>query len=466
MISHAFPPTGGSGVQRTAKFARYLPEFGWQPIVFSADAVADLPRDESLVRELPADLDHRVRRAVHPVHAARRVVRSLRDGIGTHTVIARCLDRLDRSIQRVGYRAAAWSIPDDALPWAIASLPALRRIIRRERIDAIYSTFSPASNHLLAWLLKRRSGLPWVADFRDLWTDNFDFRESRTRRWLEGRFLESADAVTGVSDDQARILAGHVPGREGKFATIPNGADAADFAGLDRASLRKELQIPHDRFVLSYVGSFVASAEPRPILDGLEAFVQTLTDRARFEFRLVGTVPASILRYVRRSGVQPKMTGYVSHARAVREMVAADCLLLGNATTGMNCESVLPGKLFEYFAAGRPIVHIGPSSGATDAMIRKCQAGVTVPPDAGSISGSLNIMWRRWLQGDPPGGCTPDRLAPYTRRNLTRDLATVLDDVVAAAPGHVSSAGIRASTSRRSRGSSAAATCHTMSQSI
>ncbi len=438
MISHAFPPVGGSGVQRTAKFAKYLPQFGWKPIVWSAGSVPDMPHDATLTDDLPADLDHRIHPGVHPAQAAQRALRRVGRLSASERTWARGVGVVERRVQWLGYWAAGWSIPDGAVPWAIASLPALRRIVRHERIDALYSTFSPASNHLLAWRLKQLTGLPWVADFRDLWTDNFDFQGTsglryRLRRWLEQRFLESADAVISVSPDQTRILANHVASQKQKFSTIPNGADAEDFAQCDRARIRRELSLPADRFVLSYVGGFVASAEPLAIVEGLETFVRQLPNRARFEFRIVGTIPASVMRFVDRSGIRPTVTGYVEHARAVREMVAADALLLGNTTTGRNCASILPGKLFEYFAAGRPIVHVGPAPGATDTMIRECHAGVTVPPEPTKIAETISVLLDQWESGNLTPGCPPERLSPYTRRALAQEMAGVLNGLTASA---------------------------------
>ena len=435
MIAYVFPPSGGSGVQRAAKFAKYLPGFGWTPLVWSAPSVPELPQDETLGADLPADLDHRTRPGVHPGHTLRAALRRLRQAAGPHRRTVSLLDGLEWRLGKVAQGVSKWSMPDTAMPWALASLPALRRIVRRERIDAVYSTFSPASNHLLAWLLTRRGGLPWSADFRDLWTDNFDFDDPRTvrrrmRQWFENTFLRSADAVVGVSADQTRILGGHVPGEEDKFVTITNGADTDDFASLDRRTVRRELGIDPRRFVLTYVGSFASWREPLATLEGVSAFLRRGHDMGdRFEFRIVGTIPKLVMRYVERTGVAPTTRGYVSHGQAVREMVAADCLLLSSPASGLNCASVLPGKIFEYLAAGRPILYVGPTPGASDALLTKCRAGVTLPPDPQRIGDMLYRFWSQWSRGTLPEGCPPDRFAPYSRRALTGKLAGLLDQL-------------------------------------
>ncbi len=432
MISHVFPPAGGSGVQRMAKFAQYLPEFGWTPVVWTRESAPELPADETLLGDLPADLDRRSAPGVHPSHAFHRMVDRVRRG-PARTM----LEALDWRFERLAGRVSSWWLPDAAMPWAMGSVPGLWRMARRERPDAILSTFGPASNHLLGWLMKRWTGRPWVADFRDLWTDNFDFDvDSRVRRrmraWLERKFLEAADVVVGVSDEQTRVLAGHLPGQQEKFVTIPNGVDLNDFSPLDRARVRLELGIPEDRFVLSHVGSLVSSAEPSAILNGVGSFKRRTRDLdGRFEFRIVGSVPAPILRRVVEANVSPMIRGYVTHGEAVRETLAADCLILGNTTTGPNCASIQPGKVFEYLAAGRPILHVGPAGGACDRLIVECHAGVTVGPEPERISAVLHEWWIAWQRGALPPGCDPERVTPYGRQALTGRLAGILDRLVA-----------------------------------
>mgnify|MGYP001570995350 CR=1 FL=1 len=247
MIAYAFPPTGGSGVQRSANpsrlrawFAKYLPQFGWLPTVWTADEVDGLPRDPTLCDELPPEVVVSPRNAGSGILAMRRSLRGFvnaRAGEGLTAVASRFAKAID-------WRLDAWqpatALPDDCIRWARRSVGPLTRQLRSERFEVIYSIYSPASSHWLALELKRRTNLPWVADFRDLWTDDCRYREPTpqrraTHRQLEQEILEAADVVIAVSERQRRILADHMPAKRDKFITITNGFDPADFAGVGDA---------------------------------------------------------------------------------------------------------------------------------------------------------------------------------------------------------------------------------------
>jgi glycosyltransferase involved in cell wall biosynthesis len=253
MIASAFPPTGGPGVQRSAKFAKYLPQCGWGPVVVAANGDADLPRDESLLADLPADL---------PVHRLtgcdpRPALRALRRSAGP--LAGKLAWRGERLINRL----LAGMYPDRLVCWALRAFPRCRRLIDAHDVAVIYSTYSPASNHLLGWWLHAATGLPWVADFRDLWTDDYGYAPaSRWRYWLD-RALESAvlaraDAVIAVSPGQRDLLAARVPQASAKFVTITNGFDASDLGPLP---IPNEAPPPPPRegaFTLTFTGSFLS----------------------------------------------------------------------------------------------------------------------------------------------------------------------------------------------------------------
>ncbi len=441
MICAAFPPSGGAGVQRSAKFAKFLPQFGWTPIVWTCGPLADLPRDESLLNELPPQVDVRVPSRWHfsgsqfkandrPMSAAavsdvKRISRSARWANG----LAWRLDRWTRPMRQA-------MVPDQQVFWALASVAELRRVIRRERIDVIYSTYSPASNHLLGWLLKRSTGRPWVSDYRDLWTDDCWYPFSRgpiwrrsADRWLQRRFLEAADAMVGVSPDQTRILSDHVPHRRDRFTTIYNGVDLDDFGELvPSAPVRSE------RFVLAHVGRFTRERVKDEMLEGFARFARYLNDdRYRFELRIVGQMPAELRRAVQETGICCEARGYASHRDAVQEMTSADALLL-QYPHETNADTAISGKLFEYFAAGRPILMIGPAGSATRRLVESFEAGIGTDMRADDVCAALRRYWELWNSDRMPRGCERWRLQGFTRRELAGELASVFDATLAGAP--------------------------------
>lgn len=240
MIAYVFPPTGGSGVPRSAKFAKSLPQFGWLPTVWTADEFEGLPCETTLCDELLPEAGTCPRIAGSGILAMRRSLRGFvnaRAGEGLSAVASRFAKAID-------WRLEAWqsaiSHPDDCIASARHSVDPLTRQIQSERFDVIYSTYSPVSNHWLALELKRRTSLPWVADFRDLWTDDSRYREPSPQRraahrQLEQEILEAADVVITVSERQRRTLADHVPTQRYKFITITSGFDPSDFAGVGDA---------------------------------------------------------------------------------------------------------------------------------------------------------------------------------------------------------------------------------------
>lgn len=433
MIASAFPPTGGPGVQRSVKFAKYLPHFGWRPTVWTVEAAEDLPRDETLSVDLPNEVSVVRWGSGSHLRALRRLVHAHADGSGVVPRLAKAVD------WRLGDWLTRGPLPDECAEWARASAQPACRLVERERIGVIYSTFSPASNHLLALLLKRKTRLPWVADFRDLWTDDYRYRENSDRRRsahrkLEQEILEAADVVVGVSERQTRILASRVPYEQYKCVTITNGFDPADFP--ERSGEKR----PDDNtFLLAHVGRFDRWRTPKVWFAGLERFVETLgTDRRRFALRIVGHIDDSTRSRLQATGATCTFTGYVSHARAVQEMRSADGLLL-NVPDGPNAESVIPAKLFEYLAADQPILVVGPVDGEAERIVRSCAAGVTANFNEIQIADALGRLFAGWYAGRPLYGCDPVLLAPFRRDTLTGELASVFNRLVGGPSGPVES---------------------------
>jgi glycosyltransferase involved in cell wall biosynthesis len=426
MIAYAFPPTGGPGVQRSAKFAKYLPQFGWRPTVWTVEEADGLPRDETLCDDLPPEVTVCPRGAGGGMVAMRRALRGFanaRCGEGLTGLTSRFAKALD---WRVDQWVTAGLLPDDCIGWARRSIGPLMRTLGAESFDVLYSTFSPASNHWLALELKRQTGLPWVADFRDLWTDDCRYRESSPQRraahrHLEQQILERADVVVGVTGTQTKILAGHLPEAAEKFITITNGFDPDDFAPP------ADPPRSDGQFVLSYVGRFDLSQTSEEWFNGLHGFIDRLGEqRDRFLFRVVGFVNRAAQAKLLATGARCEFVGYVSHREAIRVMCASDALLL-HAPTGPNGDSVIRAKIFEYLASKRPILAVGPRGGECERIVRSCTAGLYVTYSLRAVAGALHRLFESWKAGEPMGGARPDRLESFSRIGLTRRLAEVFD---------------------------------------
>jgi glycosyltransferase involved in cell wall biosynthesis len=423
MISAAFPPLGGPGVQRSAKFAKYLPAFGWTPVVWCAGHLEGLPLDDTLLAELRDEV------SIHSFEG-RSVGSRLRRGLQRRGRSASAGARVCRKVAEwLADRDARRLVPDVMARWARESIVALRSIVRRERFDAIYSTYTPASNHVIARALHRATGWPWIADFRDLWTDDYtyvghDARRRAAERALEQTILEEADRVIGVTARQTAILAARVPSAPEKFVTITNGFDPADFR--EPPARRRDPRAGGGRFVLAHVGRFDHWRTGDALMEGLRRFAASLgEERERVELRIVGHAGAQGREGLARAEVPATFTGYVTHRDAVGEMRAADALLL-SVPDGRNADTVVPAKLFEYLATGRPILVVGPLDGAAERIVRECRAGVTAEFEGQRVALGLRQMYEAWRGGRPLGGCPVELLEPFSRVTQTRELATLL----------------------------------------
>lgn len=422
MIAAAFPPTGGPGVQRTAKFAKHLPQFGWQPVVWTIDRLEEYPSDVSLANELSVQVKVHRQPSRLVTHWAQRLAKTLRDRSPT-----------SRAAKAIGWRLERWTqrhvFPDKYAAWTRKSVVPLCRLTRECHVDAIYSTFSPASNHWLALKIKRITGLPWIADFRDLWMDDYRYggssdRLQRAHRRLEQEVLEVADAVVGVTTSQTELLASHVTNASHKFHTITNGFDPIDFDPLPSIERTRG-----KRFVLAYVGRLDTLRAPPALIEGIRRFIQCDASWAhRFVFRVIGHVGDDTASRIQATGVDFEFEPYKNHREAVRAMHAADALLV-TVPDGRNAASTIPAKSFEYLATSRPILHVGPTNGECARLIQACDAGMATSFDSAEVMEALSCLFDSWLSGSPIPGCNPARLAAFERAELTRRLAHLLDEV-------------------------------------
>ncbi len=426
MIAAAYPPSGGSGVQRTLKFTKYLPQFGWLPIVWTVDHIDALPTDESLCDEIPAEVE--VHRRPH------------RFGKGPAGRITDALQQAGPLGSRLA-NAAKWRIekwnrnrawPDEFAKWVEESVAPLQTLIRERNVEAIYSTYSPSANHLLALKLKQATGLPWIADFRDLWTDDLRYSETDLKRHqanveLEQTILETADSVVGVSPSQTQVLAGHVPEQREKFTTITNGYDPADFE-----EVRQYEHNPDRPFTLSFVGRFDRQRADDDLFIALRRFVDGLGEHHhRFVFRIVGEFDSSTSRKLQEAGIPFETTGYVSHQKAIQEMCSADALLLTTDRSGPNASTVICGKIFEYLASKRPILTIGPSGWEGQRLIESFNAGITTPWKPIQIASALQTMYKTRNAPSSIAETNAKALGSISRISLSEDLGQLFDTTAA-----------------------------------
>src|SRR5262245_18040572 len=370
LVTAYFPPAGGGGVQRPLKFATHLPSFGIETHVLAPTDTNWIHRDEELLPPTQAWV-HRVR-YVGP--KGRRPSEELH---GKHG--------LELAVTKARLLPRRLVIPDEAATWNLTSVPAALRIARNEEIDAVLTTSPPGSVHLVGASVKSALGIPWVADLRDSLLAHQDRRadglavrlKSRTVKVVAGVVARHADAVVTAFDSIADEMRGL--GTNGRLVTIPNGSDFEHFAGLEYT--------PGERFRMPHTAAFFGRRDPRPFL---RALAESGFDDVVVRF--VGGFRAADLEYAESLslGGRIEVIPFVPRRRSLELQRDSEALLLIASEAGGRGTGVIPGKLFEYLAAERPILAAVPEGGAAARLIEETGAGLVAPEDdADAIHGAL-----------------------------------------------------------------------------
>jgi glycosyltransferase involved in cell wall biosynthesis len=404
-----FPPAGGGGVQRSLKLAQYLPALGVETHVLAPDDPKWVHRDTELLVPTQAWV-HRVRylgpRARKPAEELRRT------------------EGLEKALLQAQVTARRLLVPDASVTWNLTAIPAAIRIARREGIDAVITTSPPGSVHFIGAAVQKATGARWLADLRDPLVANphrrSDTTATRARQSANEQLARvvarRADAVSCVSDAIAEEMRGLEP--RGIVRTISNGCDFDDFAGLEYA--------PAERFRITHAGSFFGKRDPRPFLQAFHASGLDAVARFVGDFRSTDRKWAESLHL----GDRLQLIDY-ARRQSLRLQRDSEALLLLVPDAGGRGKGVLSGKVFEYLAAGRPILAVVPPDGAAAELVREAGAGVVVAPDdVEGMRRALEELHARFLDGGLRDVELPDDLRRrLSRRARVEDTASLLREI-------------------------------------
>ena len=408
LVTMYFPPAGGGGVQRPLKIATHLPSFGIETHVLAPDDPKWVHRDEEAAAPTQAW-----------VHRAR--YHGPRGRIPSEELYA--LEGVDRLRYQAGALVRRALVPDKSVTWAPNAIPTAIRIVKREGIDAVLTTSPPNSVNLIGAAVKAATGVKWIADLRDPLIADADNPVERlparmkenVQRGIARLVASQADAIVTAWDGIAEEIRGYEP--KAPVTVIPNGADYDDFEGLD--------YVPADRFRITHTGSFFGKRNPRPFLTALqESGLQNVV--ARF----IGELTTRDREWVEELelGDRLELLPFGSRRRALAYQRDSEALLLLLPEAGDRGAPVLPGKIFEYLAAERPILAAVPPTGAAANLIRESGAGVVVAPDdVGGIREALIGLEARWRAGRLNGAPLPEELRErISRRRRVQELSELL----------------------------------------
>lgn len=431
IISYYWPPTGGSGVQRWVKFAKYLPAEGWQPVIYTPENPEQLAVDSSLEAEVPAEAEVIRRRIVEPYEMYKKLLR--RSGHSKEAVEVNPVNAQNKSFLQ---KTAMWIRgnffrPDPRCLWIRPSVKFLKKYLEDHPVDLIVSTGPPQSMHLIGRKLAKETGLPWIADFRDPWTKIFYFKHLQmtraTEKWhhkMEKKVLDDATAVVAVSplvqqDFQAMT--------QTPVELITNGFDECDFVA---EKCTEAYGGPDRNFVITHTGLFAADGNPTVLWDVLSEKCGKDADfKKLLKIRLVGKTDEQILKAIKDAGLDANLEnmGYQPHAVAVEQQRAASLLILP-LRKEPEYKAVLPGKLFEYLASWRPILGIGQTDGAMSMILNDTKTGVVLDwEDKVSIQKHIDMCWENHLAGRLT--VEGADISLFTRRNLTSRMAELFEKI-------------------------------------
>lgn len=431
LVSYYFPPSGGSGVQRPTKFAKYLPQSGWDVTVLTVDPkYASYPDlDDDMVNELPDSVDIVRTRAWDPYNIyARLLGKDKQDAIVVHmsdTDAPGWKDHLARWVR------ANVFVPDARVGWVRYAVKEAVELYQEEPYDVVLTTGPPHSVHLIGKRLARRIGVPWVADFRDPWTGIFYRADmpvfplvDRYEKRLEKSVLTEADEVVVVSMKDKHDFE-KLTGRTVSY--IPNGYDPEDFHGAGDNRRTDSTNFERNRFVLGYVGVLDEPSNPQHLWTALGNASGALPE---VSISITGRAEEGVLRQIREAGLNVISNGYLPHEDAVRAM--HDCSLLFFCVyKGEENRYLVPAKLYEYLATGVPILGVGPVDGEAAKILDECGAGKMFDyRDRQGMTDYLMQHYEAWERGQPVSGAPIEHVQKYSRIALTEQLALLLDTVV------------------------------------
>ncbi|MDQ1266376.1 MAG: hypothetical protein QG635_1528 [Bacteroidota bacterium] len=431
IIAYYFPPSGGPGVQRVLKHVKYLHEFGWQPIVLTVSNGQFPARDESLLKEIPDSVIVRRSRIYEPYDIYRFLTRKKKGMAIDVNVIKKESQKIKFNEKVAEFVRSTFFIPDARIGWLPSAVKEASKIIKQYHIDALYSSSPPYTCSVIARKIKRRNKLPWVAGFRDPWTEFL----TSPRRWLlpakidrrlEYSVFKEANAVEcaweGIKKDALRKF----PSLNAfKFHYIPNGFDSADFPKVE--------PVKNDKFTLTYSGSLYGRRNPESLFTAIEQLIRDgRINPARICLRFVGRFGAEVEEMFSKASFRNSIEtiSYIPHSESIALLMRSDALLL-IVDEAKESEEIVPGKVYEYVGVGKPILAIAPQRSAIADLMRETACGKLAHQSEIDKIGEIFLQYyKEWESGGIRFNPVKQAVDSYERRNAAKRLAALLDEIV------------------------------------
>lgn len=427
IITYYWPPSGGVGAQRWLKMAKYLPQYGWQPVIFTPENPDFSIKDNSGFRDINPETEV----IKSPIWEPYQVFNSLKKGGKKDLKQGLVLENKKQSwLDKLSiWLRGNMLIPDPKRFWIKPAARFLERIVKSNEIDLIVTTGPPHSMHLIGKRLKKKTGLPWIADFRDPWSkwDLLDKLNTSSvvriiHKRLERKVLTQSDAVITVSN---RLAQEFEKVRKSEVGVITNGYDDQDAIPFKKTET-------NSKFIISHVGLLNEMRDPTNLWVALDELCCENGDfKESLEVRLGGIVSESITasfdRYQALSS-RIKVLDYLPHEEIYEEYIKASLLLLILNNTN-NGKWILPSKLFEYIHVGKPVLMLGEQQSDSAEIVQKFEGNTVADfQDKEKIKKAILDNFHRYKAGTTVES-ENDYSLQFSRRELTGQLANLMNKI-------------------------------------
>lgn len=420
IITYYWPPAGGPGVQRWLKFVKYLPEFGWEPVVFFPENPSYPIVDETLESEVSEDLKVIKTKILEPYQIAEFFGKDNKKFKAGQFDVGQ--NQSWKSKLSIWIRGNFF-IPDARVFWVKPSVKFLRKYLKENHTDALVTTGPPHSLHLIGLQLKKEfPDMKWIADFRDPWTEISYYQHLKLtkksdlkHRKLEEKVFKNADITLATSFTDAENFR-----QKGANAIcITNGFDTEI---QNKSELKR-----NEKFTLSYIGVLEQLRNPEVLWQVLnEIITENQEFKDHFELKFVGRIDDKIIKKIQNTPLHNTVNnlGYLSHSESNKEMQKSDVLMVTNFPNEKS-KGIIPGKIFEYLATGKTVLSFGPKGADVARILEETKAGHHFNFDQKEeVKSFLLQQFEFWKNNEIQRN--PSRIDQYSRRNLTHRLSEIL----------------------------------------
>ncbi len=418
IVTYYWPPAGGPGVQRWLKFVKYLRDFDIEPVVFIPKNPSYPILDETFSEDIPDDITIIKQPIFEPYEFAKIFSKKKTKKISKGIIAKEKQSFVEKLLL---YIRGNFFIPDARKYWVKPSVKFLKKYVKEHQIDTLITTGPPHSLHLIGLQLRKQLDIKWLADFRDPWTTIGYHEKLRLTKKshekhlsLESEVLQNADKIVTTSfttkEEFSKLT-------QKPIEVITNGYDVEKYAPT----------LMDKKFTLSHIGSLLSERNPVVLWEVLAELIQSREDFAKdFQLQFAGVISERIQRAISEVGLDGHTTyfGYVSHQR-VLQLQRASQLLLVIEIDAEKTKGIIAGKLFEYMAAERPILGLGPKDADIAKIIQETNTGTYfLYTDKEKLKAQIVAYYEAFTQQKLH--TSPIGLQKYSRKALTAKLAQVL----------------------------------------